>query len=1568
MLTDKLNLVDLPGEVVVCNHWLSIERKNVYVFVGNRTVKEDTYRDAKTAEVHVINETIHPDDTVEVLIHKFLGYALQHKVRASDLYGWYTRELHEHDVIDLMNIAYDRRATMPTDELTDLFKVNFRKRVRLTKDSLYDKASAIEMIAEKKIYGRIMALGVEFRYPTSERIMPVAPWPFDQARMEQDEARRIRDPHRILANLLSSDKVFNFVERSVLKNPVYYDSPQDQGKGNTEKQFFEETVKRMDNLLEDVAEQIEDVVVTKDVNHRVEKLIFRAFPSGNAPLHIDIGLAFKKLETSSDVPLICHQATNTNVYKMDRKVMKSLSGEERAPVKTVIKEVTKQELDRRDKGLRRKGEHLICYCVYRDFHFRVVINSNGSYRVFYRFKRLDQEGFAHLNKSFEVVGRIVKMLDETGTSMFMLSPEVNIFDHERIEIIEQITFTKVLSSRRLVSEDTMFANMRALPALFGEIEDKPDLLRYKRVDRFRNVNAIAYFVHNHINLSAESLLRRVMAEFGMSAEDAEKEIENARYDVNAPGIQRRGGSIFALRKYNAGLLLRVTRVDNFTLKVRVINSANPTYTSNAIRALMYCATNKKLKQKNVPKTSETTDPTTIRKRDVSYTNLYETSLETQNDLMDDDMRDFLQESLSDIDLGFDASSDFNEENDVDDFEEERGSPIAEDVDEETPSTTEAFDDSEEDDVKRYTNFVLAKLIEADKDLFTWDNKKYPNYATKCGAVNFRQPIVITKEEKMRIDKEHPNSYTGYVKTGSTEEKREKYFYICPTIWCKLGRYSLSREEYEKNGQKCGAPHFEKPLLFPPPNKPNYFMNKKGEEIHVPRFLKESMHPNKLLMPCCAKTSKDALYGAEKEPTEEVATNDFLKYIAGIAHDKPLALDKMGGITKELARVLNTHPHIGPISKNTACVVRTGVDAIGGHSFARCVEAILQMDNLYQTLADKMEVWHYVAMNQGNTMRLFSDPKDAERLFAETKARTAFVSYLSANVEYVRMFGLQATLKAIQKYDGMLPEDHPQRVAATREFVIYCSFVRFKRYLLDDRFSKTEHDLLHLAHFDFVNPNRIGIFVVSEKTETQTHMLYPRYFDMHHVFADRRQFGVCVKVDHTFEFLQGVFGLSERTTRFSSKPSLLKQMNVGHLLRAIPRANRPKIPEDTTLIVGHDARVRGYTSEQNEPVMLESPSELRFETDTVGRRLIYDTELEGASDVDAQIFASIPALPTEAYGKSSYDVAIRVLKKRELREDMEMVRHVLNPMTTSDKLEVIEDLLRSNKTSLPSDKRELRAVCRDLLLKTPGYIVREYENRTRTMGPNVVVLGREEVVRGALMKQYERALNMYQIWDSSAADNFIELDSVMISSFDKSVRRPNEVGKTIAWTNQYVPLDVARIRDLMPKLLVHDSEITWDEMVRVFGKGKVSADTFTEAYLSHMNDMFVNDPKGFRELLQKNPNMSEHEKVDKKRPMDDLRKIVTSGNFYIGTFDIDFIANYFEVPILLLQRGGSQIGNGIDFKGDCKSDNVFVLQATNVDKSRPKRHMFRFVVYEKGVLDVPLLAINKKVRESQNMCQ
>ena len=1548
MFDKALKLEENSDQLIVCNHWLSSANKDVYVFAGKKAVKESSYKDAKTRNVYVLSETIRADDTVDTLVRKFAGYAMKHKVLSTDLYAWYTRQLHEHDLIDLLNTAYDKRVTMRSEELLDLFKVNFRKSVRLIKDSLYDKVSALELISEKRILGRMMPLGCEFRYPTSERILPIAPWPFEQSWMEKDDARRVRDPHRIVANLLSSDNNFHFVERSVLANPVYFDD-QDRKDHREGKSVFDDTIQRMDDLLEDIDHDVIESVVPKGVNHRVEKLVFRVFPRGNTHLQIDMGTALKKLQTSAQVPVICHQALRTNVYKIDREVIKKLSESEREPTRAIVRDVTKLETDRIDRSISRKGEHIVCYCIYKDFYFRVVINTNGSYRVFYRFKRTDQEGFRELNKSFQVIGEIVKVLDDSTHTMFVLSPDVNIFDHERVEIVDQITFTKVTTNRKLVSESTMLANMRGLSGLFGEVEDKVDLLRYKRVDRFRNVNAVSYFVHNNIHLSSSELGQRVIREFGMNQEEADDAIENARYDANAPGVQRRGGSLFALRRYNAGLLLRLSRVDDFTIKVRAINSANPTYTTNAIRALVYCATKAKLRERTTPNDP---DPPASLVQEVTYADLYQTSVYTENDVLDDDMRDFLQEVGSDIDLGFDASSEFNEENDVGDPDELEDPVLVNEPEVEDMNP----------DGKRYTNFVLSKLIDADKDLFTWDNKKYSNYATKCGAVNYRQPIVITQEEKARIDTEHPKSYTGYVKTGSTEEKREKNFYICPTMWCKLGRYSLTKEEYEKNGNKCGAPYFEQPLMFPPPNKPNYFLNKNNVAIRVPRFLKESMHPKKMLLPCCAKTSKDVVY--DTNSTAPTDSKDTLKYIARISHEKPMAPGRLGGVTSELARLLGTRQVVGSISKDTVTVARTGVEAAGGHSLARCLEAVLKLDNFYERVADEMEVWHYIAMNQGNTMRLFSDPKDADVLSAAGNECLRFLKYMSSNTEYVKMFGLESLLIALKRHKGDIPPTHTQRLAATREFVIFRSMQRFKRYILDDRFVKSEHDLLHLAHFDFVNPNRIGVMLLSENTETETRLVYPRYFDMGAVMDGRDRFAICLKVDGGFEYLQGVYGLSERSIAFFAKPTSIRKMNVGHLLRSFPKKKPTRSSKGNTLIIGYDSRVKGYWADGK---TVDVDEELRFESEEEERRLVYID-----SDVDAMLFTASESIPTESYGTESYNVARRVLRKRELRDDMDLLRHHLNPMTTTEKLDMIEQILRDNNTNLP--EKGARFVCKDLLLKSPGYIVREYETRTRVMPPGVVLVTRESVLRGDLMRQYERALNEYQIWDSSAADNLVDVDSIILEKTDQMdpglASDTNKVGSdTIHWNNMYVPLEVERIQKLFPKLSVHDTEITWDEIVRVFGKGNVSSELFLEDYLKHMSDMYQQTPNEFHEILKANPSMGEHPKIPKKWPMEDLRKIVTSGTFHLCTHDIDFVARYFDVPILLLQRGGSKIGTGVDFKGECKDDTIYVLQATtNIKTLRPKRHMFRFVIYEKGVLEVPLLAIREKVRTAFGVCK
>jgi hypothetical protein len=44
----------------------------------------------------------------------------------------------------------------------------------------------------------------------------------------------------------------------------------------------------------------------------------------------------------------------------------------------------------------------------------------------------------------------------------------------------------------------------------------------------------------------------------------------------------------------------------------------------------------------------------------------------------------------------------------------------------------------------------------------------------------RQPVILTEEEKRRIDEEHPGSYSQVIKYGSDPKK--PYYYICPRYW------------------------------------------------------------------------------------------------------------------------------------------------------------------------------------------------------------------------------------------------------------------------------------------------------------------------------------------------------------------------------------------------------------------------------------------------------------------------------------------------------------------------------------------------------------------------------------------------------------------------------------------------------------------------------------------------------------------------------------------------------------------------------------------------------------------
>jgi hypothetical protein len=134
-----------------------------------------------------------------------------------------------------------------------------------------------------------------------------------------------------------------------------------------------------------------------------------------------------------------------------------------------------------------------------------------------------------------------------------------------------------------------------------------------------------------------------------------------------------------------------------------------------------------------------------------------------------------------------------------------------------------------------------------------DVGKFNAYSRSCPWNVRRQPVILTSEEKARIDREHPDSYSHSITYGSDSSKQ--YHYICPRYWSLKHNTSLTEEEV-KSG-RYGAVIPQKAKKIPPGanifefTDDKYHVDEKGNyKQHYPGFLKKDAHPKGLCVPCC----------------------------------------------------------------------------------------------------------------------------------------------------------------------------------------------------------------------------------------------------------------------------------------------------------------------------------------------------------------------------------------------------------------------------------------------------------------------------------------------------------------------------------------------------------------------------------------------------------------------------------------------------------------------------------------------------------------------------------------------
>ena len=309
-----------------------------------------------------------------------------------------------------------------------------------------------------------------------------------------------------------------------------------------------------------------------------------------------------------------------------------------------------------------------------------------------------------------------------------------------------------------------------------------------------------------------------------------------------------------------------------------------------------------------------------------------------------------------------------------------------------------------------SNPFLKRLQEREPTLFykTTDGK-HSQYSRMCLWSAKRQPVILTKEEKERIDLEAPGSYDNVIEYGT--DSKNPYYYICPRFWDLKHNIAVHPSKVKKeNLISRDVPDSKKHLniqtkyiveLSKPGKLPSY-MTRVG-------FLSKQ-HPQGYYMPCCftekhgadkkkpdviEKRIETAIKSYKKIEAEEKEPEKQVNYIQD-GNKFPLDEGRKGHLTPLLGRFfqVSTADCYSNIQKrkiklNYPCLLRKGVENTKNQSFLASIAFLLNMDSVKDVKSkilkvvtiDTIQTFH-----NGNLSHTFSNDYEGQDISNYKKSR------------------------------------------------------------------------------------------------------------------------------------------------------------------------------------------------------------------------------------------------------------------------------------------------------------------------------------------------------------------------------------------------------------------------------------------------------------------------------------------------------------------------------------------------------------------------------------------------------
>ena len=1067
---------------------ITLEEKieHIYVFVGKRDInynelykknKEDklflnifTEKELKeysNKNVEFVDGYIYDDDSVEIIKKKIVMYC-NLNIAYEELYLFYKTKT----TID-SNKLYDNLTQKGNVKLTKTilndYLSNFENILQneLNKE-IYTRENIIELDLEKKEYIQNVPLGQEIKY---ENLYTVNPYESNYDYEKRSSEILINTQHKKL--LLTSSNVENNTIYLCLAEKLLEHVSKDGENAEliTIKTYYPNLVQYSKNknefelvrrkLIENTEESINDAFVklTENIDlfykiHMIEsdEVKYKYDETGiteidlikisKTDIELPLEILFKLINSELTRPLIKYNPgkKTENIYRLYTNGL-STTGKK-------IPLLEKNEILKISKTLG-LSKSVSIYSKINEVINIIEIEKNATLRVRIIYDKpklieeIEEDIKSALNPVIDIVNRYTsKMNYKIGHFISLKNDNI---------ILTDIAYIWSLPIKKQLQLETKIACLSSVFNLIENVDKVDASLRFKRISNFNKMDSQDSLIRE-LKIKEypdENVLNSLVNNFELTRDEA---IQKLSEFYSAQQVEQNAFNRKKIRiRNNPGFLTKITK-DKYSnmleIKMNGIDSIKYLETINIyIDAIM-----KITQDDNIGKNPEVEKlcsglEVISEERDEIIVDVDELESESE------DEEDILNKMKSMAYKESEEEESEEEESEEEESEEEESEEESlKDVQgvEETKGNEGGGYGSDDDVVTNITgksltnpNPFFERLQKRVPSLFLTDSDgDYKAYSRICPSNLSRQPVILTDEEKEKIDKEHAGSYAD--KSIQVENDGKKYHYVCPRYWSLTKNVSLTEEQVKSGkygkvipqGSKV-VPEGGEIIEF----KSKHHTDSNGNYLqHYPGFLDRPKHPDKKCIPCCfkgwdstqqVKRRKDCL---EEEKTEEITEfNDT--YIQG--PDKfPLNANRIGHLPLSVQDLLNVDSNkcqeSSRLTLNKPCMLRYGIEQNKEQSFLQCITDIygkyknkqMNITELKENLIENLDIDHFATLQNGSLVEVFGNINNenvdiSEELEKSTiyknELNTKFIQKLANAYNGFKEFIMDSTVRIDHKY-------------------------------------------------------------------------------------------------------------------------------------------------------------------------------------------------------------------------------------------------------------------------------------------------------------------------------------------------------------------------------------------------------------------------------------------------------------------------------------------------------------------------------------------------------------------------